>query len=101
MQQASTARGGHAPPAVEIARAGPRPPDRPSDLSAVARGGALNFAASVAAALLQFALGVAVARTLPAASAGAFFQAVALFLILSNSAELGADTGLVRSVPRL
>ena len=30
---------------------------------------------------------------------GAFFEAVALFLILSNTAELGADTGLTRMIP--
>jgi O-antigen/teichoic acid export membrane protein len=102
MQHASTsARGGHAPPVVEIARAGRRPHEGPADLSTVARGGALNFAAAIGGALLQFALVVAVTRTLTAAAAGAFFQAVALFLILSNTAELGADTGLVRSIPRL
>ncbi len=66
----------------------------------VARGGSLNFIGALANGLLQFALVVVVTRALTKSASGAFFEAVALFLILSNTAELGADTGLTRMIPR-
>ena len=44
---------------------------------------------------------VAVTRALHGGQAGAFFEAIALFVILSNTCELGADTGLARMIPRL
>ena len=66
----------------------------------VARGGSLNFIGALANGLLQFAMVVVVTRALTRSASGAFFEAVALFLILSNTAELGADTGLTRMIPR-
>lgn len=54
-----------------------------------------------ASAALQFALVLVVTHGLPSQTAGAFLEAVALFMILSNWTELGADTGVVRMVPRL
>ena len=51
--------------------------------------------------VLQFALVVVVTQALTKSEAGAFFVAVALFIILSNTCELGADTGLTRMIPRL
>jgi O-antigen/teichoic acid export membrane protein len=57
-----------------------------------------GFAAS---GVFQFLLVVAVTRGLTTAAAGAFLEAVALFMILSNFGELGADTAMVRMVPRL
>jgi O-antigen/teichoic acid export membrane protein len=75
--------------------------ERESDLKSVARGGMLNFAASVVNGVLQFALVVVVTQALTKSEAGAFFEAVALFIILSNTCELGADTGLTRMIPRL
>ena len=51
--------------------------------------------------VLQFALVVVVTQALTKSEAGAFFEAVALFIILSNTCELGADTGLTRMIPRL
>ncbi len=74
--------------------------ERTSDLRMVARGGSLNFIGAVANGLLQFGLVVVVTRALTKNASGAFFEAVALFLILSNTAELGADTGLTRMIPR-
>jgi O-antigen/teichoic acid export membrane protein len=74
--------------------------ERTDDLRTVARGGSLNFLGAVAYGLLQFALVVVVTRSLTRSASGAFFEAVALFLILSNTAELGADTGLTRMIPR-
>jgi O-antigen/teichoic acid export membrane protein len=74
--------------------------ERAADLRMVARGGSLNFIGAVANGLLQFALVVVVTRSLTRSASGAFFEALALFLILSNTAELGADTGLTRMIPR-
>ena len=50
--------------------------------------------------MLALAYGVAISRALGAAGAGTFFAAVALFSILEGVARLGADTGLIRTVPR-
>ena len=49
---------------------------------------------------MQLVLTVVVARGVGASGTGAFFEAVALFTILSNVGELGADTGLVKILPR-
>jgi O-antigen/teichoic acid export membrane protein len=70
------------------------------DLSALARGGALNLVGGAADAILGFLLVLVVTRGLGPVAAGPFFVAVALFKILSNTAELGADTGLMRMIPR-
>jgi O-antigen/teichoic acid export membrane protein len=77
-------------------------PDRGSgaDLAALARGGALNLVGAVGTGLLHFLLLVVVTRGLGAEGTGAFYEAVALFLILSSAAALGADVGLSRMVPR-
>jgi len=73
--------------------------ERTDDLEMVARGGSLNFIGAVANGLFQFALVVVVTRALTRNESGAFFEAIALFLILSNTAECGADTGLTRMIP--
>jgi len=70
------------------------------DLTTLARGGALNLVGALATGLLHFALLVVVTRGLGAEGTGAFYEAVALFLILSSAAALGADVGLSRMVPR-
>lgn len=54
----------------------------------------------VASAVFQFLLVLVVTRGLATPQAGAFLEAVALFMILSNFGELGADTAMVRMVPR-
>jgi O-antigen/teichoic acid export membrane protein len=51
-------------------------------------------------AVLGFALTVLVSRWLQPHEAGVFFELVALFTILSNTLELGADTGLTRWISR-
>ena len=71
-----------------------------SDVRTLARGGGLNLAGLFASAVLQFALVVVVTRGLGAEGAGIFLEALALFMIISHSAELGANTGLVRTIPR-
>jgi O-antigen/teichoic acid export membrane protein len=64
------------------------------------RGGSLNLAGFVASGVFGFALAIVVTRGLGEAGAGVFFSAVATFTIVSNVAELGADTGIVRYVAR-
>jgi O-antigen/teichoic acid export membrane protein len=66
----------------------------------LARGGALNLFGVVVSGSMQLVLTVVVARGVGASGTGAFFEAVALFTILSNVGELGADTGLVKFLPR-
>src|SRR3712207_3811567 len=68
-----------------------------ADISAMARGGILNLVGAVGTGLFTFALVTVLTRGLGAASYGAFVSAMGLFTILSNTAELGADTGMVRS----
>jgi O-antigen/teichoic acid export membrane protein len=48
---------------------------------------------------MQIILTIVVARGVGTGGTGAFFEAVALFTILSNVGELGADTGLVKMLP--
>ncbi|HEV7865593.1 MAG TPA: polysaccharide biosynthesis C-terminal domain-containing protein [Acidimicrobiia bacterium] len=72
-----------------------------ADISAMARGGLLNLVGAAGTGLFTFALVTVLARGLGPASYGAFVSAMGLFTILSNTAELGADTGLVRSISRL
>jgi O-antigen/teichoic acid export membrane protein len=70
-----------------------------SDLAVLARGSALSLAGSIASSVLGFALVVVITRGLhPPREAGILLEAIALFTLLSNTAELGADTGLVRMV---
>jgi O-antigen/teichoic acid export membrane protein len=82
--------------------ASPPPPsggDRSSGhISTIASGGMLNFLGAVVAAVLNFALVTIITRGLGAEIAGAFFVALALFSLLTNTLELGADTGMVRTV---
>jgi O-antigen/teichoic acid export membrane protein len=74
--------------------------DPSRDLSRLARSGALNLAGSVVYGVLNFVLVIIVTRGLGKDASGVFFEAVALFVIASNTAELGADTGLVRFIAR-
>jgi O-antigen/teichoic acid export membrane protein len=73
--------------------------DTRADLRVVARGGVITFAGYVSSSLLGFVLVVIVSRGLGAEGAGMFFEAVALFTILTSVTALGADTGLLRAVP--
>jgi O-antigen/teichoic acid export membrane protein len=70
------------------------------DFSRLAKGGIFNLVGLGASAVFQFLVVIIVARGLGATGTGGFFEAVALFTIFSNVGELGADAGLVRSVPR-
>jgi O-antigen/teichoic acid export membrane protein len=72
-----------------------------TDLGVLARGTLLGLVAGVGSSVFGFVLVVVISRGLhPVRRAGVLFEAMALFLILSNTAELGADTGLVRMLAR-
>ena len=71
-----------------------------SDLATLARGGSLNLVGAAISAFLNTVLLVIVTRGFGRVEAGVFFVATSLFLILTTSATAGADTGLLRFVPR-
>jgi O-antigen/teichoic acid export membrane protein len=71
-----------------------------SDLQAVARGGLVSLFGVISSGVLQLLLVVMITRFLMATGAGIFFEAIALFMIVTNIAEFGADTGLVRTIPQ-
>lgn len=66
----------------------------------VARGTVVNIVGMAVGALLGFCLTVVISRWLQPKNAGAFFELTALFTILSNTFELGADTGLTRWIAK-
>ncbi len=68
------------------------------DIAQLARGGALNLAAVVGAAVGSFALYVVLGRVLTQGEAGAFIEAIAIFNILAIVGTLGTDSGLVWAV---
>jgi O-antigen/teichoic acid export membrane protein len=69
-----------------------------SDARSLARGGLVNLLASGGGQVFTFLMTVVVTRGLGARDAGAFFEVIGLFTILSNSVRLGADTGMVRTL---
>jgi O-antigen/teichoic acid export membrane protein len=86
--------------AVRLSDAAPKPDQQAADLRRLARGSALNLAGSVVAASLNIVLPVIIARSLTKEDAGLFFQATALFAIMLNVGTAGADTGVLRAIPR-
>jgi O-antigen/teichoic acid export membrane protein len=74
--------------------------DRRKDLTRVARDGALKFGGSILSDVLGFVFVVIATRGFGRVDAGRFFEAMALAIILSNVAKLGADTGFVRFLPK-
>ncbi|HZQ78040.1 MAG TPA: polysaccharide biosynthesis C-terminal domain-containing protein [Acidimicrobiia bacterium] len=72
-----------------------------ADISEMARGGLLNLVGAAGTGIFTFALVTVLTRGLGPASYGAFVSAMGLYTVLSNTAELGADTGLVRFISRL
>lgn len=77
-----------------------RPGDRRTDLRQLARGSTASLAGSVVAASLNLILPVVITRSLVREDAGLLFQAMALFTIVLNVGTVGADTGLLRALPR-
>jgi O-antigen/teichoic acid export membrane protein len=82
---------------------GPAPHSRDGSvrLAGVARGGALNLAGALVAAVATLALTVVITREYSKPVAGAFFTATSLFLIVEAAAGLGAFVGLVNFIARL
>jgi O-antigen/teichoic acid export membrane protein len=74
---------------------------RRSDLTTVARGGALSLVGGIAFGVLGFLLVLAVSHGFGAGGAGLFFEAVALFMIASRVSQFGAEVGVIRELPRL
>lgn len=64
----------------------------------IAWSGAVNLAGGACGSVIGLVLAALVGRSLGASGAGSYFLIVAVFMIVSNVAELGADTGLVRFV---
>ncbi len=73
---------------------------RRRDLTRLASEGSLKFGGSVLSDLLGFLFIVVAIRGFGRTSAGHFFEAMALAMICSNLAKLGADTAFVRFIPR-
>ncbi len=64
----------------------------------LAGAGVINLVGGASGSLIGLLLAALVGRTLGPGGAGSYFIAIATFMIVSNIAELGADTGLVRFV---
>jgi O-antigen/teichoic acid export membrane protein len=68
------------------------------DVRRLARHGAVSMGGLITGAALQFGMVLAVTHGLTTAEAGALLTAVALFMILSNCGDLGADDALLRTM---
>jgi O-antigen/teichoic acid export membrane protein len=64
----------------------------------IAWAGAVNLVGGATGSVVGLVLAAVVGRRLGTDGAGTYFLVVAVFMIVSNVAELGADTGLVRFV---
>src|SRR6266540_1195238 len=71
-----------------------------ADLARLARGGLLNLGGALASGVFAFLFVLILIRGLRASRAGVFFEAIALFSIVANAAQLGGDDGLVRFISR-
>ncbi|WP_162891317.1 oligosaccharide flippase family protein [Aeromicrobium sp. A1-2] len=73
-----------------------------ADLTIQSRGiawaGVVNLAGGATGSLIGLLLAAVIGRHLGTEGAGTYFLVVAVFMIVSNVTELGADTGLVRYV---
>ena len=66
----------------------------------LARSGSLSLVGMASSVTLGFVFVLVVTRLDHTQRAGALFEAIAAFTILENVTELGADTGLLRILPR-
>jgi len=69
------------------------------ELRSAARGGLAFTVGIFVGGLFQFVFLTLAAHTLDQSDIGALLEAIAVFTILNNTAELGADTGLLRFSP--
>jgi O-antigen/teichoic acid export membrane protein len=67
----------------------------------MARRGVLNLVGVACSGIFSFVLLLTFTRTLSTSTYGALATVIALFTIVSNVGELGADTGFLREIPRL
>ena len=70
------------------------------DIATLARGGSLNLVGAVVSAVLNTLVLILITRGLGKAEAGTFFIVTFLFQILVQAAVVGADTGVLRFIPR-
>jgi len=73
---------------------------RDQDRRQLARGSALNLFGSGIAAAVNLVMPILITRGLVQQDAGVFFQVTSLFTIMVSVGTLGADTGLLRFIPR-
>lgn len=83
-----------------MSRAHPAKQALSPEVHLVARGTLVNIAAMVVGAVLSFGLTVLVSRWLGPRNAGALFEMIALFTIVSSTLQLGGDVGLMRWISR-
>jgi O-antigen/teichoic acid export membrane protein len=83
-----------APAVPDLARSGTQ-----GELRSAARGGFAFMTGSIVTAVFQFGFLALATHTLEQSLVGAFVEALAVFTIANNTAELGADTGLQRFAP--
>lgn len=76
----------------------PPAPVAESGSRGIAWAGAVNLVGGVAGSIVGLLLAALVGRKLGTDGTGTYFLVVAVFMIVSNVAELGADTGLARYV---
>jgi O-antigen/teichoic acid export membrane protein len=72
-----------------------------NEITSLARSALLVVGGFIASAVLQFVLVLIITHGLPLTRAGALFQTIALVMTAGNLALLGADAGLLRTIPRL
>jgi O-antigen/teichoic acid export membrane protein len=83
-----------------VASAAPdRDPEGRGELRVTARSSTAFTIGAIVNGVLQFVFVVLITHTIDQRDAGALFEAMAIFAIGSNAAELGADTGLMRMMP--
>ena len=73
----------------------------PSPLAGVARGGSFAVLGTGAGSILGFVLTLVLTHGLTTTTAGQFFSATAIFIVLQTFLSFGVGAGLVRFVPRL
>lgn len=77
-----------------------KPSSLHSQLSGIARSGALNMLGAAVAAVLNFGLIIVVTQAFEPETAGMLFSATSLFLIALSISSLGTDAGLARFLLR-
>lgn len=76
------------------------PGSAPHPLAGVARGGSFAVVGTGAGSVLGFVLTLVVTHGLTTTTAGQFFSATAVFIVLQTFLSFGVGAGLVRFVPR-